>query len=328
MDIKDNGKQTNSSLFSSGFDSQLLDAANNAFHDSYSLIVQQMQDRLGTQGYPVLVMEADRAALFLNGERHEATILPEMYHNVKAVGHLPFGTYLTLAANGPGALTDENVMALEKQMRLAESLFGFADWLADHPPMMKHYANRAAVTHKLLGVTVDLIAGLLQRRRLDEPALDSFAKEIVPLFMDHVAIAAALELDALHEQVSEWRELMGEVDWARLYVLLMIGHQARYREVSSQYFHRLLHERESVGAYFEKRIVHAESIWDEEGAFKLLARHIHPVHDVGRVLLEREAGPAQAVGVERSLSQLPDPAQLAQAGQFIKGFHGASARLS
>lgn len=276
--MTDNGNQRSSTApanaAASAPDPELLEAANGAFHDSYSRLVQQMQEKLGKKGYPVFVMEADRAALFLDGERYDAIILPQMYHNVKAVGHLPFGTYLTLTTNGPGALSGESVTALEEQKRLAESLLDFADWLADHPPMMKHYVNRTGVTHKLLGVTVDFIAGLLQTRYLEEPALNSFAREIVPLFMDHVAIAAALELDALDKQVTEWRELMGESNWRRLYVVLMTGHQARYREVSSQYFHRLLHERESVGAHFEKRIVHAESIWDEQGAFKLLARHI------------------------------------------------------
>jgi hypothetical protein len=268
------GNQTNSSPFSFEPDTELLDAANSAFHDSYSRIVQQIQDKLGRPGYPVLIIEAGLAVLFFNDERYEANILPQMYHNVKSLGHLPFGTYLTLAANGPGTLTEKTVTALEEQMRLAESLSDFADQIMAHPPMMKHYAKRPAVTHRLLGVTVDLIAGLLQTGRLDEQTPDSFAKEITPLFMDHVAIAAALELDALHEQVTEWRELMGESEWAKLFVVLMLGHQARYREVSSQYFHRLLHERESVGAYFEKRIVHAESLWDEQAALKLLARHI------------------------------------------------------
>ena len=66
---------------------------------------------------------------------------------------------------------------------------------------------------------------------------------------------------------------MGEREWEKLYVVIMSGHQARYREVSSQYFHRLLREPESIGAQFETRIVHAESIWDEQAALKLLARH-------------------------------------------------------
>jgi hypothetical protein len=232
-----------------------------------------MQDKLGTQGHPVLLIEADLAVLLFNSQRYEANILPEMYHSIKAVSHLPFGTYLMLAANGPGSLTDETVTALENQMRLAESLTGFAEQLKANPAILAHYASRAEVTFKLLRVTVDFIAGLLQGRRLNEPALNSFAKQIAPLFMDHVAIAAALELDVLHKQVSEWRELMGESEWEKLFVVISLGHQARYREVSSQYFHKLVHERESVGAHFETRIVHAESIWDEQAALKLLARH-------------------------------------------------------
>jgi hypothetical protein len=251
----------------------MLDAANRAFHDSYNHAVQQIQDKLGTQGYPVLLIEADLAVLLFNGKRYEANILPEMYHSIKAVSHLPFGTYNTLAANGPGSLIDETVLALENQMLLAESLIGFAEQLIANPAILAHYANRAAVTFELLRVTVDFIAGLLQKRRLNAPALNSFAKKITPLFMEHVAIAAALELDVLHKQVSEWRELMGESEWRKLFVVISLGHQARYREVSSQYFHRLVHERESVGAHFETRIVHAESIWDEQAALKLLARH-------------------------------------------------------
>jgi len=192
---------------------------------------------------------------------------------MKAVSHLPFGTYVTLAANGPGSLTNETVATLKNQMRLAESLVGFAKQLRAQPMILAYYADRAEVTFKLLSITVAFIAGILQSRHMNEPALHSFAKQIRPLFMDHVDIAAALELDMLHKQVSEWREFMGENEWGKMNVVLLLGHQARYREVSSQYFHRLLRESESVGAHNESRIVHAESIWDDAAALKLLARH-------------------------------------------------------
>ncbi len=251
----------------------MLEAANQAFHDSYSHIVQQGQAKLGMHGHPVIMIKGELAVLLFDGKRYEANILPEMYHNMKAVSHLPFGTYVTLAANGPGTLTDETVLALENQLHLSELLVGFAKQLKTHPTLLAYYADRAAVTFELLRITAGYIAGLLESRHLDEPALVAFAKQITPLFMDHVDIAAALELDTLHEQVSEWRELMGESEWEKLSVVLLLGHQARYREVSSQYFHRLLREPESVGAQFESRIVHAESIWDDQAALKLLARH-------------------------------------------------------
>ena len=272
--MADTENQTGSSQFSFGPSAETLDAANQAFHDSYNHIVRKAQDRLGTPGHPVLLTKGDLAVLFFNNQRYEAKIVPEMYHHMKSVSHLPFGTYVTLAANRPGRLTDETVAALKNQMRLAELLTQFAERLMANPTILAYYADRAAVTFNLLRITVDYIAGLLQSRHLDESALNAFAKQITPLFMDHVDIAAALELDTLHAQVSAWRELMGEREWEKLHVLLLSGHQARYREVSAQYFHRVLGEPETVGAQFESRIVHAESIWDEQAALKLLARHL------------------------------------------------------
>jgi hypothetical protein len=193
---------------------------------------------------------------------------------MKSVSHLPFGTYVTLAANRPGNLTDATIAAIKNQRYLAQELLGFAEQLMEHPTILAYYSDRAAVTHDLLRITVDYIDGLLQSGHLDESELNAFAKQITPLFMDHTYIAAALELDTLHAQVSAWREMMGEAEWDKLHILLLSSHQARYREVSAQYFHRLLDEPESVGAQFESRIIHAESIWDDQAALKLLARHL------------------------------------------------------
>jgi hypothetical protein len=83
-----------------------------------------------------------------------------------------------------------------------------------------------------------------------------------------------IELEQLHALVGRWRNDLGERHWPGLYVVICSAHQPRYREAVCQYFGRLLHQPESLGAEREDRLVYAEGPCDVDAALDLLARHI------------------------------------------------------
>ena len=244
-----------------------LGEANQAFHDSYRALTQDTRQMLGSRDLPVIVMHGDTVVLFHDGKREEAIVFPQLYHSLKAVSHLPFAVYITLATNGYGDLREKTLSDLKKQRRLAQTLL---DNLATETIL----ADRTDTSQKLLQSSVNFIGKLLTSGRLVESTVNDFAKEMAPLLLDNVAEAAQLELDRLHEQVTVWRSQIANHEWRNLYVVICSGHQARYRETSKQYFQRLLHEPESTGAELENRVVYAESIWDESDALNLLAEHL------------------------------------------------------
>jgi len=76
-------------------------------------------------------------------------------------------------------------------------------------------------------------------------------------------------LEATHAQVTAWRRDMSPREWDQLEVVIIGPHMPRENLVLTQYFLRLLHEpREG------RRVVYAESLWEEKNALDLLGTHL------------------------------------------------------
>ena len=92
---------------------------------------------------------------------------------------------------------------------------------------------------------------------------------MAPLVMENVTDATRAQLDATHAQVSKWRGELSAEEWQQLHVLIIGPHMPRENLVVTQYFLRLLHEpREG------RRVVYAESLWEEPKALDLLGTHL------------------------------------------------------
>jgi hypothetical protein len=92
---------------------------------------------------------------------------------------------------------------------------------------------------------------------------------MAPLVMENVTEATRAQLDAIHAQVSAWRRDLSPREWDQLHVLIIGPHMPREDLVVTQYFLRLLHEpREG------RRVVYAESLWQEPQALDLLGTHL------------------------------------------------------
>ena len=109
---------------------------------------------------------------------------------------------------------------------------------------------------------LDQVAG---ERRCARSSLVAFARGMAPLVLENVTEATRAQLDATHAQVSLWRRDFGPREWDHLHVLIIGPHMPRENFVVMQYFLRLLHEpREG------RRVVYAESLWQESQALDLL----------------------------------------------------------
>ena len=76
-------------------------------------------------------------------------------------------------------------------------------------------------------------------------------------------------MDATHAQVSAWRRDLSPQEWNQLRVLIIGPHTPREDLVVTQYFLRLL--REPIEG---RRVVYAESLWEEPKALDLLGTHL------------------------------------------------------
>ncbi|WP_442483016.1 hypothetical protein [Aeoliella sp. SH292] len=245
-----------------------LAAANRGFHDIYNRLVVDTIDAIG-DSIPVLVMIGDDLSLLANNETRTERVIPELYHQLKAIGHTAFGVQLWLMGSEEKPLGEAELLEFhEKQLEIAATRTALA-LLPD--------AERATPA-ELLHKTHEIVAEVLRDRKVDPTHAATFARQIEPLVMKMAAAAVRLELDALHRVVTAWRGGLGEAKWQSTYVVLGDYHQPRYRNAARQYFDRVLREQEGIGAEFENRIVYAEGILDLGGAVDLLARHLIDQH--------------------------------------------------
>src|ERR1700733_8324564 len=73
-----------------------LHETNAAFHGDYNGLLKQTLDALGKKGYPVLIFLDNDVIVLRDGSRTATRVISPLYHNLKAITHVPFGLYLAL----------------------------------------------------------------------------------------------------------------------------------------------------------------------------------------------------------------------------------------
>jgi hypothetical protein len=128
--------------------------------------------------------------------------------------------------------------------------------------------------HKILDESKQYIIQLLSKQQNTLTLRDAYAHKISPLMLANVEEAARLQVSLLHAQVSAWRERMDSVAFRSLYVVIGSSHQARYGQLSVQYFDKVFKETSGNTALTENHVVVAEGLQDEKKCLSLLARHL------------------------------------------------------
>jgi hypothetical protein len=240
---------------------------NQAFHHSYNHLIHATHEKLGKDDTPVIIMFGDHVMLLHDGISETVEVIPDLYRRIKSISHVSFGVYVSLAENGYGICKDEVREDLEFKAGLIRKVLS----ILDEEPIP---GNIMETQRKTLENALKVIDDVLASGVVEESRLKAFGEENVPLYLDNAALGAMLELDVLHETVMKWKEQIGPENWKSIYVVICAAHQARYRETSKQYFQRLLHEQDGIGADKEDRVIYAEHIHDVDGALDMLARHL------------------------------------------------------
>jgi hypothetical protein len=240
---------------------------NQSFHESYNNLIHRTFERLGKETTPVIIMSHEQVMLFHNGEQESINVIPELYHQLKGIGHVSFGVYVTLADNGYGELREDIRKNLEQQKYLIERGLSYLDV---EPLPMKYMPTH----RKLLETALEIIEQVLTDGMVVEDKVLEYGQKSAPWYLEGAAIGARLEIDELHETVMMWKEKMGAENWENIYVVVCAAHQGRYRETTLQYFQTLLHEEEGLAAEMEDRVIYAEHIEEPKAAMDLLARHL------------------------------------------------------
>jgi hypothetical protein len=231
---------------------------NRSFHESYNNLIHRTFESLGKESTPVIIMIHEEVILYHNGKEEKINVIPKLYHQIKGIGHVSFGVYVTLANNGYGPLRSDIREDLENKRELIERGLKYLEF---DPLPMKYVKSQ----RQILESALDMISWVLAADRVEESKVVEFCELSAPLYLEGAALGAELEINTLHETVMNWHDRVGEEIWENLHVVVC---------AALQYFQRLLYEQEGLAAENEDRVIYAEHINDPKAAMELLARHM------------------------------------------------------
>jgi hypothetical protein len=191
----------------------------------------------------------------------EANVGTSIYDPVKSIAHIPLAIYVTLTP-GDGAVDDDRLKTLA-------GLREFIPPAAASLDSLKFSAATLARQKQIVAASLAFLDHVARRRKVARSRLLALTRAMAPLAMENVADATRAQLDATHAQVSAWRRELSPQEWNRLHVLIIGPHMPREDLAVTQYFLRLLHEPTEG-----RRVVYAESLWEEPKALDLLATHL------------------------------------------------------
>jgi hypothetical protein len=231
---------------------------NQAFREAYAHCRQRLVERSG----PVIVVEGDSLVLLHNGKRSEAKMVPDVYHTLKAVSHVPLAVYVMLVPLADAPLDKECLEGLRAyRRRVVQAELSLKDRrLSDEILLRQQEILRAAL--RFLDFALD-------KKQVNADELYKFTRDLGSKLLASAADAAHAELDGLDKQVRAWRATLTADEWQKLHVVIMGSALPRQGNLATQYFAHLLGEKGEG-----RRIVYAESIFEESRALNLLGTHL------------------------------------------------------
>jgi len=234
-----------------------LTALNDAFRAAYA----DARSRVLKASGPTLIVNGDNFALLHRGQRVEANVGTPIYDPVKTIAHIPLAIYVTLTP-GDGGIDSDRLKTLAGLRELIPPAEASLDSL-------KLPAATLARQKRIVATSVAFLDDVTRQREFARNRLLEFTRRMAPLVMENVTDATRAQLDATHARISAWRRDLSPEEWNQLHVLIIGPHMPRENLVVTQYFLRLLHEPQEG-----RRVVYAESLWDERQALSLLGTHL------------------------------------------------------
>lgn len=234
-----------------------LQSLNSATRAAY----KQARAAILTKNRPVILYDQEKLVLLRDKERLEAKLDLTRYHNLKAVAHAPMGLYLLLKPQGDGKLSAERI----------EQLLQFREAIVRAGKSLDKYfkGDELNAQHEILLRTLAFLDTVLKNEEFEAREATEFARSMEPLIQANMVEATHSLIDALHKQMQAWRKVLTVDEWTRLRIIIQGSPMPRKNNVAIQYFARWFGEQGEG-----KRVIYAESLWEEDRAVNLLGTHL------------------------------------------------------
>jgi len=210
---------------------------------------------IAAENPPYVEMLGSSLILHHGGQKDAQPVLPAIYHALKDVAHVPFMAYLRLSPLVGVSLSDEQIgqlQALNLQITAAEGALqtgGFNDVQTERQK-------------QILDGSKAFLQGVVTAKRLDKTSLHNFVHTMSPLILQNADEAACYQVQLTHAQMMKWKAILSNAEWSHLIAVNRGGHQARYRNVATQYFQWLFQGTSPQWAYPGEgsRVLYVESL--------------------------------------------------------------------
>jgi hypothetical protein len=182
--------------------------------------------------------------------------IPDTYHALKDMAHVPFSVYLFLDSVEKGFVTvDQQKAALTTLKDRMEAARSSLD--------SKYFAKEQIERQKqILDASERLVVAALSAGHTSQATLSVFASEMGPLMLQNAWDAGCEQIETTHAQIMAWKKQLTEEEWANLRVVNVARHQARYRNAATQYFRWLFGDNGPAWGYpgESMRVIFAETL--------------------------------------------------------------------
>ncbi len=215
---------------------------------------------------PIVVAEGDDLVLVRDGERKRITVVPAIYHQLKSIAHVPLAVYLMTGLDKTKEIPTERHPEIT---RCREWIKDARRELAEtnYPPeLRKRQEKMLDECDRFLALSHERA---FQHRPIDAKERVEFARRLKPLILANVHDAAKAQIGGMDAQMAKWRKELSEHEWKDLKVVVIGSAMPRKNHIAVQYFSYLFDEPGEG-----KRIIYAESLFDEQKALSLLGTHV------------------------------------------------------
>lgn len=213
---------------------------------------------------PYIVVSGSSLILRRVGKPEESIrVIPDSYHALKDIAHVPFTIYLLLSPLGASSdqMSNEQLkplQALSAKIDAANNALNTGNYSEEELSRQKKILDNSAI----------ILTSTIQARKVSPDELARFAKSVGPLMLQNAWDAGCQQIRATHAQMMAWKKEFSQQEWEHLIVVNRARHQARYRNAATLYFHWLFADHGSSWSYPGEslRVIYAESLGPKQEA--------------------------------------------------------------
>jgi len=240
-----------------------LGEVDRSFVDSYTA----REDLVLGHQPPYVVVSGSELILHQQNATTRARVIPDSYHALKDVAHIPFTVYLLLSP------VEKNLVTLDAQTPALTRLSACVEAALSALTPQLFSADQLERQRTILRTSDEFVTSTLHSKTVRREDLLSFARKLGPLMLQNADQAGCAQIQGTHAQMMKWKERMTQDEWSNLMIVNLARHQARYRNAATQYFHWLIGDDGPPWSYpgESMRVIFAESLGPTDKASNELA---------------------------------------------------------